>query len=607
MGQFRGDRAGIACVKKKYSKHDIQLSLGNLEDHLSTCPTLISDVFDKYWSYEDVLPYDCGEMQVPLFHSEPDSKNLGLQFIYFYPVFGNGKNPIVMTQGGPGGSSIQLLLGSYKLWEKLIAKHGLIVFEYRGTDFSDPDMKCKFLLRDEDPIKANMQMAQCARYWKEKFDLSAINTTEVAHDLAFLTEKIGFEKIHYYGVSYGTLVGQYLARLHPKRIKSLILDGVAEYGKDWNSAEDIYKIALSNLEKNCMSDNFCRHVYGPLEGKLEDAVNTLNQNPIETYGYKINGNMLAEHLHSQLYSYANASSVYRLIAKWQNYELIEHSVGPHFSREINAVYWSVYCNERALSQQKNPSNTEIDEELNEVCSHWLPEGTKMSWMNLSEEAAEIPTLLLSGEYDPVTPGLYAEAVKKQFKNAKHHLIKGHGHGVFFESECVDDLVYKFLLSPSATSENTCGSTTDFLPEFVAADMNFVSLDPATIKIDNWEESEDQFLVKGDEKIRFVQHRFIGDPDEIFWLLRKEQGGYEHELARSSISIGQREWQIISSFQDEDKSLSLTMAFTACENSWFSIVHMGDSKPISSGSIKEIANGVEGKLSPCFINKVGESL
>ena len=594
-----------SCIEKRSKKRDIMKSLGNLEEHIRTCPTFITDFFKKRYGDGDVLPYDCGELQVPLFHDKPSVKQLGLQFIYFYPLIGDGKDPVVMTQGGPGGSSIDLLLNSYKSWEKIIARHGLIVFEYRGTDFSDPAMNCKFYYQSQNQVKAHQEMEQCARYWKEKFDISAINSTQVAHDLALLTQKIGFSKFHYYGVSYGTLVGQYLARLHPNRIKSLILDGVLEYGTDWNMADDVFLIALKNMEKNCLEDAYCKEVYGPLDDKLQEAIKSLNKNPIDQYGFTIDGNDFGQFIHSSLYSYVTAPLAYRLISKWENNSLIEQNVSPKFSNEINVVYWTVYCTERKLSEQKKHQENDMNDYLDDNCGHWLSEGASPQWLELSEEAKNIPTLLLSGEYDPVTPSTYADAVKEPFNHAKHVLVKGHAHGVFFESACVGELVFKFLKNPSSEFKHSCDKPSDFLPKYVAADANLLTPSASSIILEGWEESE-QYLLKEEDKLSFIQHRFIGDPDEIYWMMRKDQGGASKPLTKSEVTVNERNWQLIGSFFDEEKTKHLTMAFIPCDNSWFSMVYLGKQEGQSVEALSQILSSLNDNTSLCFVEKPSDT-
>jgi hypothetical protein len=54
-----------------------------------------------------------------------------------------------------------------------------------------------------------------------------------------------------------------------------------------------------------------------------------------------------------------------------------------------------------------------------------------------------PALLLSGEYDPVTPPEYAEEVLQHLSNGKHLVAPGQGHSVTGKG-CLGRLVTEFI-------------------------------------------------------------------------------------------------------------------------------------------------------------------
>ena len=88
----------------------------------------------------------------------------------------------------------------------LIEKYGMLVIDYRGTDFVNDKWSCSFLQKTQAELK------QCLDSWRDKIDYEAINTHEIAHDVVFVLDRLRFRKTRFYGVSYGTMVGQTLAR-----------------------------------------------------------------------------------------------------------------------------------------------------------------------------------------------------------------------------------------------------------------------------------------------------------------------------------------------------------------------------------------------------------
>ncbi len=62
---------------------------------------------------------------------------------------------------------------------------------------------------------------------------SAFNTRENADDIYAVAAALGYSQFNYYGVSYGTLLGQYVmsqADKHKVKLRSVILDGVVRPG-----------------------------------------------------------------------------------------------------------------------------------------------------------------------------------------------------------------------------------------------------------------------------------------------------------------------------------------------------------------------------------------
>jgi pimeloyl-ACP methyl ester carboxylesterase len=64
--------------------------------------------------------------------------------------------------------------------------------------------------------------------------------------------------------------------------------------------------------------------------------------------------------------------------------------------------------------------------LREVCETW-PRGDVPA-DHTAPVTSNVPTLLLSGEADPITPPRYAEQVAQTLPNSAHLIAPGMGHG-----------------------------------------------------------------------------------------------------------------------------------------------------------------------------------
>jgi len=76
--------------------------------------------------------------------------------------------------------------------------------------------------------------------------------------------------------------------------------------------------------------------------------------------------------------------------------------------------------------------------------------------------SDIPTLLFSGERDPVTPPEYGERVARSLTRGQHIVIKGGGHAE--QSGCKTQVIAAFLEDPTRTLNSACLDSLDF-PRF----------------------------------------------------------------------------------------------------------------------------------------------
>ena len=85
-----------------------------------------------------------------------------------------------------------------------------------------------------------------------------------------------------------------------------------------------------------------------------------------------------------------------------------------------------------------------------------------------EWVSQTPTLLLSGEFDPVTPPVYGDLALSMLRNATHLVVSGMGHNTIHQP-CISDIVTAFYQSgkPEAL-DTTCASTLKRPPFILSA-------------------------------------------------------------------------------------------------------------------------------------------
>jgi pimeloyl-ACP methyl ester carboxylesterase len=129
----------------------------------------------------------------------------------------------------------------------------------------------------------------------------------------------------------------------------------------------------------------------------------------------------------------------------------------------NGMQYSVICSEDEpffatakidrAAIAKTYQGTDLMDALHEICSLW-PRGPVDPDLHQPLHS-DIPTLLLSGEADPVTPPADAERAALGLTQHRHLILQGEGHGQL-ATGCVPRLMADFLDSAAADKlDATC--------------------------------------------------------------------------------------------------------------------------------------------------------
>jgi pimeloyl-ACP methyl ester carboxylesterase len=466
-------------------------------------------------SAEDV---ECGYLTVPEFHARPDGDTIQLAVLIIKSTSPDpAPDPLVLAQGGPGGSGIDLyknLLNSGdafgELGAKLRSDRDLIVFEQRGTHHSQPFLFCQEVfdatlnsleenLSDEEEARLAIDAFDAckASLEQEGIDVSAYDSEENAHDIADLAAALGYDQINYYGVSYGTMLGQHLMRLHPEILRSVILDGIVAISGSPNQKIDAAKHrAYTELFAACAADPDCDETYPNLEQIFTETIDLLNQTPARvpitdpetgtTYNIFFSGDDFADIIVGLLYQTDMIPALPKLIydARDGQFGLIGAALSMFiFDREMaTGMYYSVMCaedfdytpdeldltgvRESFVEDAKKEAETDL-----KICEIWDVE-------RLGPEAdqpivSDIPTLLLSGNFDPVTPASNAEIVAETLSDDYAYVFSADGHGVFMKGECANSIVEQFLANPDQEPDASCLAVLG-PPEFITPRNTFMA-------------------------------------------------------------------------------------------------------------------------------------
>jgi len=453
----------------------------------------------------------CGMVTVPERHSNPTGKTIRLGVAILKSKSANPQpDPLVMAQGGPGGSMLELLPAFLPSLAGM-RDRDIILFDQRGTRYSEPFLFCQevydfkvqnarfpdsLALRD----RYQAAVAGCRDRLKNSgVDLAAYNSLESAADVPLVVQAAGYGgQFNFYGVSYGTMLAQHLMRDFPDRLRSVILDSVAPLDTSFivHLPRNTDR-ALRRFFEACRRDRLCGPTYTTLEQDFLGAVAKLRARPqviqLPNYGELqdlLEGRLSIENLDpnrlavpvlldgdgfisavsTAFYSSASIPKLPQALRETrQNSYAGILRVLPLllFSKsQADGVYNSVMCSEdggftlaevdaSGVYPEIAPALLQAPEELLRTCQTW--QVPALAPKANQPVRSSVPSLLLSGELDQVTPPEFAERVARGLDRHYRYVLPGLSHAVFGSSDCVSQIMGGFLQAPDRAPNATCVS------------------------------------------------------------------------------------------------------------------------------------------------------
>jgi pimeloyl-ACP methyl ester carboxylesterase len=217
--------------------------------------------------------WQCATMKAPLDWSRPKGDTIGIALIRAQADGPADRRigSLVFNFGGPGGSGITALPAFGGDYTTLRTRYDLVSFDPRGVGRSAP-VQCEsnsqldeYFQQDATPddkaeraefVKRTKQFnAACEK--NSKKILPHVRTTDAARDMDLMRQVLGDDKLHYFGISYGTELGGVYAHLFPKHVGRAVLDAVVDPTQTpeqgaLGQAEG-FQLALDNFAKDCTS------------------------------------------------------------------------------------------------------------------------------------------------------------------------------------------------------------------------------------------------------------------------------------------------------------------------------------------------------------------
>lgn len=449
----------------------------------ATCP------FDGADGREDV---QCGYLVVPENRAYPNRRTLRLAVAVLRSLSETPEpDPLVFIAGGPGGPSVQFSMARLKspFWTRFRQKRDVVFFDQRGAGYSEPHF-CEAMefavytsaFRGLSAIDRQRFVVEAVKSCRDTMldqgiDFSAYNSATIARDLADLRKSLGYASWNLLGASYGTRVALTAMRDDPEAIRSVILD--SSWPMNAPLADDKQRLMRSlNLAfSQCAADAECGVAFPMLAQDFFAVLDDFEMNPMTLEmgdvdrfpdgRLVVDGHLLASGTFQGFYS-KDFIPVFPLLvrelgARNRNVltaladALALEPVGPGLAYAVNCYEWIT----RVTSEMIDADNSLHPElvvwqsyaDQLDICEAWHDQRAAESEYRVVQ--SNIPTLVMAGEFDPITPPSYGQLAAATLANGTYIEVPGAGHGASPFNDCTQGIVESFLGNPDMQLEVGC--------------------------------------------------------------------------------------------------------------------------------------------------------
>jgi pimeloyl-ACP methyl ester carboxylesterase len=410
----------------------------------------------------------CGTHQVPENPNQPDGKKIDIKFVVI-PSISETKeaDPLVFFAGGPGQSAIDSAPFVARAFREVNESRDIVLIDQRGMGASNP-LTCdvdteEFMgLSPDESIRQSMQLLKdCLA--KMDADVTQYTQDNANRDFNEILLALGYNKVNIVGVSWGTRTSLLYASKYPEHVRTAIMDGMAPISnKVPLFANEDAQAAIEQLFIDCQQDVACAKAFPNLKADFQSILKKLEQDRTLTMldpnsgkltEVTVNRDVFVNGIRGILYS-SNLTRLLPIIveqAKADDYRaLIAISSAVGDTGMAIGASLTILCSEemaRITDNQITAANAKgfvgnaMIRIYQQACEFW-PHAPLPAIYN-EQLGAEVPTLLLSGAVDPITPPKWGDAMQLLMPNSVHFIAANTGHNVS-PVGCAPKLMAQFI-------------------------------------------------------------------------------------------------------------------------------------------------------------------
>jgi pimeloyl-ACP methyl ester carboxylesterase len=383
-------------------------------------------------------------------------------------------DPFVYFAGGPGSAASDDAAGLAQAFPQILAHRDMLFVDQRGTGGSHP-LDCKFY----DPADLQTYLGyffplddvrKCREQLETNSDLKLYVTTIAADDMDEVRAALGYERLNLFGGSYGTRAALTYLKRHPQHVRTALLQGISPTDQlmPRDFAQETER-ALQGVLAECLADKVCSEAFPNIKEESKAVLAQLIKGPVEVeiqkpksserIKLKLSRDLAAEAIRYMLYSPVPAGRVPLIIhlAAQGNYAPLTRAAIGYRENLVatgsNGMYLSITCAEdlpwiKPGEGERLAENTFLGDyrlrQQREACALWPRAEIERDYAQPVK--SDVPVLILTGQWDPVTPPSNGDRIAKTLSNSLHLVVPSGAHGLdgLEGMDCIDNLIVAFI-------------------------------------------------------------------------------------------------------------------------------------------------------------------
>lgn len=441
------------------------------------------------------VTFRCGVLRVEENRRSPNGRALPLKIMILPPLSGPpAADPVFMLAGGPGQAATDRAedIASFAR----LPDREIVLIDQRGAgeghrlecDIGDPaglELMLRPLFTEGPDV-----YRECRRQLEVIADLTQYTTSHFIDDLEESRQTLGYDEINLEGGSYGSLAAFAYMQRYPDNVRSVLMNGVATIANraPLNFAAAAQR-AFDLMVAQCHAEPDCRAAYPTIAEDLDAVRRELRRSPAtleathpvsgEAVTIELREPSFTDAVRVMLYNAQTARALPLLLRRARAGDLKPFAdaalqSGLLFRQGLNlGLLLSATCSESVLRIRPDEiagataggfiAEHRVRGQL-AACGEWPSSDIPPAFFD--HETRAIPTLLLSGNLDPVTPPSLGEELRQWLPNSLH-LVSPGAHTS--SDDCIISIRERFFAAGSVQGLDTSCMAEQRLPPFQLED------------------------------------------------------------------------------------------------------------------------------------------